>query len=155
MTAKAMCCIPNPAGKKYGQKSPALSKSPTRGCLRIGTAAVCGLPLRLAHGFGRQTELPQRRGRHLRLYRHHELLCGLQSRHILLRNRGKSDPAVLPQAEIRGLQQAVLAEADVQGIPTQQSGNRRRSWQVMLKRSLTDGRTYFLQSRWAADRLFF
>ena len=32
---------------------------------------------------GRQKELPQRRRRHLRLHRHHELLCGLQSRHII------------------------------------------------------------------------
>ena len=32
------------------------------------------------------------------------------------RDRRKSDPAVLPEAEIRGLQQAVLEEADVQGV---------------------------------------
>ena len=38
-----------------------------------GTAAVCGLSLRLAYRFGRQKELPQRRRRHLRLHCHHEL----------------------------------------------------------------------------------
>ena len=90
-----------------------------------GTAAVCGLPLRLAHRFGRQAELPQRRRRHLRLHRHYELLHGLQSRHILPRDRGdggKTDPAYLPQTAVRGLQQAVLEETDVQSIPTGKSG---------------------------------
>ena len=32
---------------------------------------------------GGQKELPQRRRRHLRLYRHHELLCGLQSSYFV------------------------------------------------------------------------
>ena len=32
---------------------------------------------------GGKKELPQRRRRHLRLHRHYELLCGLQSCHIL------------------------------------------------------------------------
>ena len=35
------------------------------------------------------------------------------------------------------------------------AGIRRTSWQVILKKNLTDSWTYFLQSRWAADRLFF
>ena len=86
-----------------------------------GTAAVCGLPLRLAYRFGRQAELPQRRRRHLRLHRHHELLHSLQGRHILPRDRGdggKPDPAYLPQAAVRGLHQAVLEEADVPGVCT-------------------------------------
>ena len=48
-----------------------------------GTAAVRGLSLRLAHRLGRQKELPQRRRRHLRLHRHHELLCGLQSSYFV------------------------------------------------------------------------
>lgn len=29
-TAKAMCCIPNPAGKKYGQKSPGTIQKPNK-----------------------------------------------------------------------------------------------------------------------------
>ena len=32
---------------------------------------------------------------------------------------------------------------------------RRTSWPLILKKSLTDGWICFLQSRWAADRLFF
>ena len=32
---------------------------------------------------------------------------------------------------------------------------RRTSWPVILRKSLTDGWICFLQSRWAADRLFF
>ena len=35
---------------------------------------------------GGKKELPQRRRRHLRLHRHHELLHSLQSRHILPRD---------------------------------------------------------------------
>ena len=104
-----------------GEDRPAL---PGRGAgegMGTGTAAVCGLSLRLAHRFGRQTELSQRRRRHLRLHRHYELLCSLQSRHILPRDRGdggKPDPADLPQAAVCGLQQAVLEEADVPGACT-------------------------------------
>ena len=50
---------------------------------------------------------------------YHELLCCLQSRHIVPRDRRdgrKPDSSDLPQAEICGLQQAVLEKADVQGV---------------------------------------
>ena len=38
-----------------------------------GAAAVCGISLGLADGLGREEKLSQRRGRHLRLHRYHEL----------------------------------------------------------------------------------
>ena len=104
-----------------GKNRPALSCGRAGDDMGTGTAAVCGLSLRLAHGFGRQKEFPQRRRRHLRLHHHHELLHSLQSRHILPRDRGdggKPDPAGLPQAAVCGLQQAALEEADVQGVCT-------------------------------------
>lgn len=39
--------------------------------------------------------------------------------------------------------------------PTRLPGIRRTSWPLILKKSLTDSWICFLQSRWAADRLFF
>ena len=39
--------------------------------------------------------------------------------------------------------------------PTRLPGIRRISWLLILKKSLTDSWICFLQSRWAADRLFF
>ena len=66
-----------------GEDRPALPGSGAGGDMGTGTAVVCGVSLRLAYRLGWQTELPQRRRRHLRLHRHYELLHGLQSRHIL------------------------------------------------------------------------
>ena len=101
------------------ENRPALSCGRAGDDMGRGAAAVRGLSLRLAHRLGRQKELPQQRRRHLRLHRHYELLHGLQSGFILPRDRGdggKPDPSDLPQTEIRGLQQTVLEEADVQGV---------------------------------------
>ena len=39
--------------------------------------------------------------------------------------------------------------------PTRLPRIRRTSWPLILKKSLTDSWICFLQSRWAADRLFF
>ena len=39
--------------------------------------------------------------------------------------------------------------------PTRPLRLRRTSWRDILKKNWTDGWTCFMQSRWAADRLFF
>ena len=48
-----------------GKDRAALSGGGAGGRVGAGAAAVCGLPLRLAHRPWRQEEFPQRRGRHL------------------------------------------------------------------------------------------